>query len=79
MTSKLKEEAMVLYNLRHSNIIQFSGVLWSPPDFGIVMPLVPYGSLDSFIAEYNISSLAKVNKYYGMTFVLIANNISLLT
>jgi hypothetical protein len=61
ITTKLKEEAMTLNNLRHNNIIQFSGVLWSPPDFGIAMPLMPYGSLSGFLAKYDVSWLAKVN------------------
>ena len=61
LTSKLKEEAMVLYNLRHKNIIQFTGVLWCPPDFGIAMPLVPLGTLAHFLAQYDAGWLAKVN------------------
>ena len=60
MTSKLKEEAMVLYNLRHTNIVPFSGVLWSPPDFGIAMPLMPYGSFNKFLNKYEVSWMAKV-------------------
>ena len=67
LVTKLKEEAVVLYNLRHSNIVQFSGVLWSPPDFGIAMPLVPYGSLDIFLGQYDLSSLIKVIILYTMS------------
>ena len=54
---------MILYNLRHQNIVQFSGVLWSPPDFGIAMPLIPHGSLSAFIGQYENIGLAKVQHF----------------
>jgi serine/threonine protein kinase len=62
--SKLRKEALLLSNLRHLNIILFNGVIWEPPDFGIAMPLVPHGSLDSFIDTYEnlIEWPAKVSR-----------------
>jgi serine/threonine protein kinase len=60
ITSKLKREACLLYDLRHPNIIQFTGVLWTPPEFGLAMPLVAHGSLDKFIEEYETGPLVKV-------------------
>ena len=66
LTSKLREEAAILYDLRHTNIIQFSGVLWSPPDFAIAMPFMKFGSIETLIDEYDINPSIKVgNCYYS--------------
>ena len=52
-------------NLRHNNIGQFSGVVWDPPDFGLAMPLVHHGSLDSFTKKYHTVWQVKVmDSYY---------------
>ena len=56
----LQKEAAILTQLRHTNVIQFSGVLWEPPLLGIAMPLARHGSLSQFVGQYDIKWPMKV-------------------
>ena len=71
---KLREEAGMLCNLRHDNIIQFVGLLWSPPDFGVAMSLAEHGSLSTVIDTHSVPWTLRVNLFYGYTHILFGNN-----
>jgi len=56
----LEKEAAMLTELRHPNVVQFSGVVWEPPNLGIAMPLALHGSLSAFIGQHDVHWPMKV-------------------
>ena len=45
----IEEEGMILNSVNHPNVIQYYGVIHSPPNYGLVMEYAENGSLADFI------------------------------
>ena len=61
IAAKMQEEANILANLRHGNIVPCLGILWSPNLYALAMGLAVYGSLKTFSEDHKISHKLKVN------------------
>jgi serine/threonine protein kinase len=49
VTTQMKREASIHYNLRHANIVTMLGKILEDPHYGLVLEFVEYGSLDTFL------------------------------
>ena len=54
MARDLLNEAQMV-KLRHPNIVTLLGVTFEPGHYGIVLEFMPFGGLDKFIDDFEVS------------------------
>ena len=63
MALMMREEAELLFYIRHGNLIQLCGIVWSDELIGWAMPWVQYGALPEFMENNSLTLSVKVGNW----------------
>ena len=67
---RLKREAKIHLRIRHPNIVSMFEAQFTPPDFGLFLEYMPYGSVDTFIREYTVTWEWKTQILYDVSLAM---------
>ena len=67
---RLKKEAEIHLRIRHPNIVSMFEAQFTSPDIGLFLEYMPYGSVDTFIREFEITWEWKTQILYDVSLAM---------